>query len=123
MEALLTRYLIITGIGAAVAVLIPGLVVFGLFLIVPGIVLFIAPTAFLWGAIFAAIWWPTRAVVGTWLAALIALAGTAAVVITVPRFANSQIQAQIDALRAEDREASGPIPLRGVIRLELSAWT
>src|SRR5215510_13558025 len=99
MDAFLARYLIITGIGAAIAVAIPGLVVIGLFLIVPGLILAIAPTAFLWGAIFAAIWWPSRTVIGTWPAAFIALAGTVAVVIAVPGLANSQIQAEIDALR------------------------
>jgi hypothetical protein len=122
MAAFLVRYLIITGIGAAVAVLVPGLVVIGLFLIIPGLILALTPTAFLWGAIFAAIWWPTRPVVGTWLAALIALAGAAALVIAIPWLANHQIQAQIDALRAEDREADGPIPLRGVIRFERTAY-
>ena len=122
MAAFLVRYLIITGIGAAIAVLVPSLVVLGFFLIVPGLVLVVAPTAFLWGAIFAAIWWPSRVVVGTWLAALTALAGTAAVVTAIPWLANSQIQARIDALRAEDREADGPIPLRGVIHFERTAY-
>ena len=43
-------------------------------------------------------------------------------VIAIPWLANAQIQARIDALRAEDREAAGPIPLRGVIRFERTAY-
>lgn len=123
MATFLSRYLIITGIGAAIAMAAPTLVVLGFFLlIVPGLLLLVAPTAFLWGAIFAAIWWPLRAKVASGLAALIALAGLVAVVIAIPWFANAQIQARIDALRAEDREADGPIPLRGVIRFERTAY-
>ena len=117
------RYLLITGASAALAVFVPGLVVLGFFLIIPGIYLALMPTAFLWGAIFAVVWWPVRAVAHTWLATAVALVATVAAVIAVPRFANTVRQSQIDALRLEDRDAAGPIPLSGVIRLERTAWT
>lgn len=123
MPAFLILYLVITGVAAAVAVFVPSLVVLGFFLlIVPGLILSLMPTAFLWGAIFSVIWWSARAIVGAWTAALLAFVATVAVVIAVPWYANNVRQLQIDMLRADDRDAAGPIPLRGVVRFERTAW-
>jgi hypothetical protein len=103
MATYLVKYLLITGLAGVVAVFVPGLVVVGFFLIIPGVFLALMPTAFLWGAIFAAVWWPARAVMGTavmgtavlgnWLAAVLGIAVTTAVLTAVPRFANSVRQA------------------------------
>jgi hypothetical protein len=49
----LKTYLIITGIGAFVALTMPWLVIIGSFLIVPGIILASMPTAFMYGVAFA----------------------------------------------------------------------
>lgn len=57
MPKVLKRYLLVTGIGAFIALAMPGLVVLGYFLlIVPGLLLSLAPTAFLWGCIFTPAW-------------------------------------------------------------------
>jgi hypothetical protein len=123
MATYLVKYLLITGLAGAVAVFVPGLVVVGFFLIIPGVFLALMPTAFLWGAIFAAVWWPARAVLGNWLATALALVATVAVLIAVPWLANTVRQSRIDTLRAEDRDAEGPIPLRGMVRFERTTWT
>src|SRR5262245_9251874 len=123
MGKLLFFYLIITGIGAAIVLAAPSLVVIGLiFLIIPGLILGAFPTAFLWGAIFAIFCYPTRPVIGPWAALVLALGGTAFVLTTIPQIANQQIEAEIAALRADDREASGRIDLHGVVRFERTSW-
>lgn len=123
MGKFLLCYLIVTGIGAAIVLGAPAIVVVGfIFLIIPGLFLMMLPTAFVWGAIFAAFWWPTRPFIGPWAALLLAVGGTAAVVTTIPQMANRQIQAEIDALRAEDRDAIAKIALHGVVRFERTSW-
>lgn len=57
MKGFLTTYLMITGIGAFLALAMPGLVMLGLFmLILPGLILGMMPTAFIYGVIFAVGW-------------------------------------------------------------------
>ena len=85
MAALLKLYLVFTGIGAAVSLLMPSLVVAGMFLILPGLILASMPTAFLWGCIFAAVWFPLHHALGDAPAAAVALAITAALVWFAPQ--------------------------------------
>ena len=80
MLRLVLLYLGITGIGAFIALSAPGLVVVGLFLgILPGLVLAVMPTAFLWGVAFALPWFLLRAALGDQVAIIpAALIGAAA---------------------------------------------
>ena len=65
MQELLVRYLWVTGIGAAIALAMPWLVVVGLMaLIVPGVILGAMPSAFAYGVVFALGWFPLHRVIG-----------------------------------------------------------
>lgn len=121
MEQLLLRYLTVTGILAAIALAAPGLVVLGLFLgVLPGLVLGLAPTAFLWGALFTVVWWPAHGVVGDGPAAVLALAATYAVIRGVPARLDRPLTARLAALRADDVAPAERIALRGVVAFELA---
>ncbi len=80
MLRLILLYLGITGAGAFIALSAPWLVVLGLFLgILPGLVLGLMPTAFLWGVAFALPWFLLRAALGDQVAIIpAALIGAAA---------------------------------------------
>ena len=119
MRALLTTYLIVTGVAAFIALAIPGLVVIGMFLIIPGLILGFAPTAFLWGCIFAIAWWGAQAVLGDTVQAIVAagvLAAAVLVLIPMPSRAAGQL-AQRMAVRA-DVTSSAPIAMKGDIRID-----
>src|SRR5215207_5630797 len=84
----LTIYLLVTGIGAAVALAMPGLVVLGFFLLIlPGLVLSFAPTAFLWGCVFTASWFAAGILFGNTLLTVLAAGAVTAVAllaVTIP---------------------------------------
>src|SRR5688572_14131356 len=85
VQKFLTIYLLVTGIVAAVALAMPSLVVLGFFLLIlPGVVLSLAPTAFLWGCAFTASWLAARILLGgTLLTVLAAGAVTALALMAV----------------------------------------
>jgi hypothetical protein len=112
-------YLLITGIGAFVALAMPGVVVIAMFLVVPGLILAIMPTAFLWGLAFAVPWWLLRSMLGDWPAALAAFAMAAAALWLAPM--PSVLISRLRLAQAIDREILPPekIRLAGHIRLDV----
>jgi hypothetical protein len=121
MQKFLATYLIVTGAGAFVALAFPSLVVLGLFLLVlPGLILGFAPTAFLWGCIFAAIWWVGRMVLGDAVAIVPALLVTVLLLVAIPSFPRQAGQRLLDASLLPDVAAAAPIALRGDVRLDRS---
>lgn len=73
MQKYITFYLIVTGVPAVVAVLFPGLVVLGMYmLVIPGLILSFTPTAFLWGGVFAAFWVTVKTPLGDTVVAALA---------------------------------------------------
>jgi hypothetical protein len=121
MAGLLKLYLIITGIGAAISVLMPALVVIGLFLIVPGLILAVMPTAFLWGCVFAVIWFPLHGMIGDALATAAALIGAATLLWIVPQASRAVSATRLaGAIRADVLPAT-PIMLKGHVRIDMVA--
>ena len=88
LQKYIALYLGVTGVPAVVALLFPGLVMLGMYLlVVPGLILGAAPTAFLWGCVFAAFWVAVKTPLGdTVLAALAAglLTGVSLYAVTQP---------------------------------------
>src|SRR5687768_10167150 len=88
VQKFLTIYLLVTGIAAAVALAMPGLVVLGFFLLIlPGLVLSFAPTAFLWGCVFTASWLAARILLGDTLLTVLAagaITSVALIAVTQP---------------------------------------
>lgn len=119
MRGLLTTYLLVTGIAAFIALAMPGLVVIGMFLIIPGLILGFAPTAFLWGCIFAVAWWAAQAVLGDTAAAIgaaVLLSAAALFLIPMPSRAAGEI-AQRLAVRP-DVAPTQRIAMKGDIRID-----
>jgi hypothetical protein len=116
----LLSYLLVTGILAGVAMAVPSLVVIGfILLIVPGLVLSLSPTAFLWGLIFTVAWLAARLVVGENLVTvLFAGAVTAALVVGATQAGRTAGQAALDAATLPDVTPGGRIELKGDIRLD-----
>lgn len=85
MPKLLKTYLIVTGALAFIALAFPALVVIGMFLIIPGLILGLAPTAFLWGCIYAAAFWLARSLLRASWAVPAAFALTALVLWMIPQ--------------------------------------
>jgi hypothetical protein len=117
---LIIMYLVITGIGAFLALAVPGLVILGFFaLIIPGLILSLMPTAFLYGAIFAAAWFVARMAVGEALA-------TVAGIVTVGAFVTAAVMptrtVDMAAYRAsllKEVTPGAPIALKGHVRFDL----
>jgi hypothetical protein len=121
MQKLLIGYLVLTGFLAAIALAVPSLVVFGFFLLIlPGIILSLAPTAFLWGCMFAIFWWPGRMILGDILAAIIAIGITAALLYSIPSSSRTAARALLAASVLPDVVPSRPIAPRGDIRIDLN---
>lgn len=119
MKALLITYLWITGIGAAIVLAVPGLVVIGLFLlIVPGLILGLLPTAFLYGVVFALVWFPLHLVAGDWPAAIAAALVTLGIMFAVPIEGNRVTEARYRAELADDSLPAVPIVLAGHVRVD-----
>src|SRR5687767_8802022 len=82
MSKILSVYLTVTGIGAFIALAKPSLVVLGFFLLIlPGLILSLMPTAFMYGVIFAAGWLAARMVLGEGIIPVLAGLGTLVVVV------------------------------------------
>ncbi len=119
MRWFLTAYLIVTGALAALVLVIPGLVVLGLFaLVLPGLILAAMPTAFFYGALFAAGWFPLRNGLGPIAASAGGLAVVALVAFGVPALANRAIADRVAEARRQDREPTRPLAVSGVLRIE-----
>ena len=121
MQKFLTIYLLVTGILAALALAMPGLVVLGFFLLfLPGFILSFAPTAFLWGCVFTASWLAVRIVLGdTLLTVLAAGAITAAALMAVTQPNRTAGAAAYRASLLPDITPSQRIAMKGDIRLDL----
>lgn len=124
METWLIRYLVVTGIGAAIVIAVPDLVTLGFFLLIlPGLILSLLPSAFLWGAVFALFWWPLKGLIGKWPAVPLALAAAAGLLWFIPTATNAIIDRAIAADRAGEVERTEPVALSGVVRVETTEWS
>lgn len=121
VRKVLTIYLLVTGTGAAVALAMPSLVVLGFFLLIlPGLVLSLAPTAFLWGCIFTAGWLAARILSSDTLLTVLAagtLTAAALTVVTIPN--RTAGEAAYGASLLPDITPSQPLAMKGDIRLDL----
>ena len=96
MTRFVNLYLLVTGITAAIVLAMPWLVILGLFaLILPGLILGLAPTAFLWGLGFAIPWYALRPVLGDYVAIAPAVLIAAAVFWLVPQASVLQSKSQL----------------------------
>lgn len=112
----LKTYLTLTGIGAFLALAFPWLVIMGMFMMaIPGLILGMMPTAFLYGLVFAAI----RFVLVTMLSGaalnIAAAALTFAVFWAIPQPAKLAANAELEALRQEQVLPTSRVELAGNI--------
>jgi hypothetical protein len=120
MLRLVLLYLGITGIGAFIALSAPGLVVVGLFLgILPGLVLAVMPTAFLWGVAFALPWFLLRAALGDQVAIIPAALIGAAAMWFIPATSALASRTMLNHALAPDVIPHDKIKLAGDILLEV----
>jgi hypothetical protein len=114
----LKTYLLITGIGAFVALAFPPLVIIGYFmLLVPGVILSAMPTAFLYGVVFAVSRYLLAAVLSGMALNVAAAVVTALVMLAIPQPVAFATKARLAALRQEKVLPPAPIPLAGHILL------
>jgi hypothetical protein len=121
-------YIGLTGVAALAAIVWPGIVLIGLFLgIIPGIVLWIAPSLF----VYSLLWWSARAILlkiptmariaRVGMFRLVVPAVSAAIVATaavlVPYLINTRAEDAAQSLQAGDREPDKPIALPPVVAL------
>lgn len=119
LRSYLTRYLIVTGVLAALVVAFPLLVPLGVASgIIPGLVFAAAPTAFLWGCIFALFWLPARAAINRNIAGAFALIATSATVWLVPTAWRHQDQARLQRDVLSDVNPPKRFSPRGHVRME-----
>jgi hypothetical protein len=112
----LRLYLIITGVGAFLALTMPGLVVIGFFLlIIPGLILMMMPTAFLYGVGFAAVRWLVRSRFSGAALNLLSAVATLALFWVIPQPGLLFAQAQLAALKQPDVMPSARIGFTGDI--------
>lgn len=119
MSKSLWVFLVTTGILAGVALALPGLVTLGyFFFILPGYVLLFAPTAFLWGCIFAIAYLPTTKLVRHHIAAVVALPITALVLWIIPEPSKRLGAETLSQYHLEDVLPAAPIQPHGDIRID-----
>lgn len=123
MAQLLKLYLVATGIGAFIAVAFPAIVVIALFLIVPGLILSLMPTAFLYGCVFAAIWFPLQSWIGPWPAAALALPATALLLYAVAMPSGAISRARLAEAAKPDVTPHQPLVIAGHVRLDMPSLT
>jgi hypothetical protein len=109
----------VTGVLAFVALAMPWLVIIGMMaLIVPGLILALMPTAFMYGAVFACVWYPGRRRLGAWGASAAGVALVAVLLGALPTLVNSRVPSLVAATRDGDREPTAPAAIAGVLRIE-----
>lgn len=110
----LKTYLLVTGIGAFVALAFPGVVVVGFFLLViPGLVLSLMPTAFLYGVVFAVMRFVLGAVLTGIPLNIAAAIATGALMWAIPQPVARQAKARLAALREAEVLPPAPVALSG----------
>lgn len=112
----LELYLLVTGVGAAIALLFPLSVTIGIYLlIIPGLILAMMPSAFLYGLVFGAF----RLLLGEMLEGILldiaALTATAGLMWVIPQPQMRIAASWLDALREDDITPATPIALSGHI--------
>lgn len=122
MTTFLRRYLLTSGLLAMVALFIPYSISVGLLLFIfPGVVLIFAPTAFLWGLIFALIWLAIRRFVSADIASVVALIGLAIIVWGIPPLTMWLISSDLAHHRFSAVTANAPIRPEGDVRIDMTA--
>jgi hypothetical protein len=119
MAHLLKLYLAVTGIGAFIAIAFPAIVVVALFLIVPGLILSLMPTAFLYGCVFAAIWLPLQAWLGPWPATIIALPATIGLLYAIAIPSNAASRVRLAQATRPDITPGQRLVVSGHVRLDM----
>jgi hypothetical protein len=119
MAKTLILLLTITGGLALLVGMAPDLIVLGyLFLIVPGIILTLMPTVFLYLCVFSAIWFATRKQ-GEGQAVLFGLAGLAVAALGVPMALNRESETALAELRARELQPRQEIRGAGIVTIEV----
>ncbi|GJD96068.1 hypothetical protein [Methylobacterium iners] len=112
-------YLIVTGVLALLVIAMPALVIIGaMALILPGLFLGAMPSAFLYGALFAIVWYPGRHRLGPWVAALAGLVFAAGIAAGLPNLANTPLAGLVAQAREGDRQPEAPVAISGILRIE-----
>jgi hypothetical protein len=118
MPKLLKIYLLVTGIPALLALMAPGLVPIGIFFIVPGLILLLAPTAFLWGCMYAAAFWFVRRFAGIKASVISAFPIVALALWLIPQPSLRSAQTALGRHQLPDVALKAPIRPAGDIRLD-----
>jgi hypothetical protein len=120
MPKALKRYLLVTGLGAFIALAMPDLVVLGYFLLIPGLLLSLAPTAFLWGCFFALALSLVRRVLPGGLAVLAGLAITAVLLVAIPRPSLQAGEKLFETSLLPNVSPAEPLRPSGDVRLDIA---
>lgn len=116
MSRFLAKYLLVTGGLTLLVMAFPWLIIIAaMALVIPGLILMIMPTLFLYGVIFAVFWYPLHRQLGEGQAAVIALAVAAGIGFVVPSVINRPTLAAIEAVQAQDKLPRAPLRLRGIV--------
>lgn len=113
----LKNYLLITGLLGGLAITSPAVVLIGLIaFVIPGIILIVSPTAFLWGLIYSVFWWLIPRKMSQKIAIPLAFLMSAGTLYLIPAFFN--LQNFEKSLTAQVRP-SEPIRIAGNVRIEM----
>lgn len=119
MTRFVNLYLIVTGFTAVIVLMMPWLVVIGLIaLILPGLILGLAPTAFLWGLGFAIPWYVLRLVLGDYVAIAPAAVIAAAIFWLVPQASILQSKSRLAQSVRPEVIPRDPIRLAGHVLID-----
>jgi hypothetical protein len=120
MRTFLIIMLAISGVLAALAILAPVSVELGLYmLLIPGLILMIAPTIFMALLVFGLVWWIGSKATNTKVGALLGVAAVLALMTIPPFLDGNRTKAALAAARQDPMRPSGPVALAGDIWLKL----
>ncbi|MDO7842839.1 hypothetical protein [Sphingomonas immobilis] len=121
MSKILVTILFFSGIGTFICVAFPTIVVIGFFLILPGLILAVMPTIFLWTLAFSAVWFPLREVVGGWAAGAVAMLAVPIAFWLIADASHRISEARLAAAVRPDVTPAQRIAISGHVRIDVAS--
>lgn len=121
MKTFLRSYLLASSLLTLIALFVPGAIVVGLLLFIfPGLLLIVAPTAFLWGLIFALVWLALQKFLSADIASALAVIALATVVWGTAPLTMWLFSSELAHHRFSAVAANAPIRPAGDVRIDMT---
>lgn len=122
MAHLLKLYLLVTGIGTLIAIAVPDMATEGLLLFFTSVIAMPMPTAFLYGCVFAALWYPLQFWLGPQRATMFALPAAIGLLYVAAIPSHRASRARLAEPMLADITPRRPLVIAGHVRLDVPSF-